>query len=120
MKKYKIQFTIVCLAISSLTACSDFLEADTKSFWKEETFYSSKQEVDIALAGIYSQLSNDQVYGWVFNVLIEGGTDETYTNDGTPNWEESKYGFNSSSASVKNVWLNFYSCIHLVNKLEKI
>ena len=119
MKKYKIQFTIVCLAISTLTGCTDFLEADPKSFWKEETFYSNKQEVDIALAGIYSQLSNDQVYGWVFNVLIEGGTDETYTNDGTPNWEEAKYGFNSSSASVKNVWLNFYSCIHLVNKLEK-
>ncbi len=119
MKNYKIQISIVCLVIFTLTGCTDFLEADPKSVWKEENFYSNKKEVAIAIAGIYSQLSNDQAYGWQFNVLIEGGTDESYTNDGTSTWEEAKYAFNSSSVPIKNVWLNFYSCIHLINQLEK-
>ena len=30
-----------------------------------------------------------------------------------------KYNFNSSSVAIKNVWLNFYSCIHLINQFEK-
>jgi hypothetical protein len=119
MKNNIIQGSIVFFSLFLLIGCSDFLEADAKSVWKEEDFYSSKQDASIALAGIYSQLSNDQVYGWNFNVLMEAGTDESYTNDGTPNWDEAKYAFNSSSVPVKNVWLNFYSCIHLVNQFEK-
>ena len=106
-------------ALLTLFGCSDYLESDTKSAWKEENFYATKQQANIALAGIYSQLSNDQVYGNSFNILIEGGTDETYTSDGGPTWDEAKYNFNSSSVAIKNVWLNFYSCIHLINQFEK-
>jgi hypothetical protein len=119
MKNNIIKLAIFFFSIVTLFGCSEYLDSDAKSAWKEENFYSNKQQANIAIAGIYSQLSNDQVYGNSFNVLIEGGTDETYTSDGGPTWDEAKYNFNSSSVPIKNVWLNFYSCIHLVNQFEK-
>jgi hypothetical protein len=119
MKNNTIKLAIFFFSIVSLFGCSEYLDSDSKSAWKEENFYSNKQQANIAIAGIYSQLSNDQMYGYSFNVLIEGGTDETYTSDGGPTWDEAKYNFNSSSVPIKNVWLNFYSCIHLVNQFEK-
>lgn len=119
MKNNIMKLAIFFFSIVTLFGCSEYLDSDAKSAWKEENFYSNKQQANIAIAGIYSQLSNDQMYGYSFNVLIEGGTDETYTSDGGPTWDEAKYNFNSSSVPIKNVWLNFYSCIHLVNQFEK-
>ncbi len=119
MKNNITKLAIFFFSITTLLGCSEFLDSDSKSAWKEENFYSNKQQANIAIAGIYSQLSNDQMYGNSFNVLIEGGTDETYTSDGGPTWDEAKYNFNSSSVPIKNVWLNFYSCIHLANQFEK-
>lgn len=119
MKNNITKLAAFLFSLLTFFGCSDYLESDTKSAWKEENFYSTKQQANIALAGIYSQLSNDQVYGNSFNILIEGGTDETYTSDGGPTWDEAKYNFNSSSVAIKNVWLNFYSCIHLINQFEK-
>jgi hypothetical protein len=119
MKNNTIKLAIFFFSIVTLFGCTEYLDSDSKSAWKEEKFYSNKQQANIAIAGIYSQLSNDQMYGNSFNVLIEGGTDETYTSDGGPTWDEAKYNFNSSSVPIKNVWLNFYSCIHLVNQFEK-
>ena len=119
MKNNINKLTLFFFSIVTLFGCSDYLDSDSKSAWKEENFYSNKEQANIAIAGIYSQLSNDQMYGFSFNVLIEGGTDETYTSDGGATWDEAKYNFNSSSVPVKNVWLNFYSCIHLANQFEK-
>lgn len=118
MKKNKIIISLITLVFFTLNSCSDYLETKPRSFWTDKTFYSNKQEVDLALAGIYSQLSNDQVYGWSLNVLIEAGTDESYTNDGTANWAEANNEHSSASDPIKNVWLKFYSCIQLVNQLE--
>lgn len=119
MKNNITKLAIFFFSITTLLGCSEYLDSDSKSAWKEEKFYSNKQQANIAIAGIYSQLANDQMYGNSFNVLMEGGTDETYTNDGGPTWDEAKYNFNSSSVPIKNVWLNFYSCIHLANQFEK-
>lgn len=111
---------IIILVSCILTGCSEYLEVEPKSAWKGESFYSSKAEADLALSGIYNQLANDDVYGWKFNVLLEAGTDEVYTNDpNNPTWDNGKYAHNSSSDIVKDVWLRFYTCIQLVNQFEK-
>ncbi|HTG57551.1 MAG TPA: RagB/SusD family nutrient uptake outer membrane protein, partial [Niabella sp.] len=34
-------------------------------------------------------------------------------------WAAAKYEYTSSSDEIKNTWLQFYSCIHLANQLEK-
>lgn len=119
MKKNKIYLSITVVLLLMFTNCSDFLDTEPKSFWVGENFYSTKAEVDLAINGIYSQLANDQLYGWNFNVRLEAGTDESYTNDTGANWAESKYDHTAASNPIKDVWLNFYRAIQLANQLEK-
>ena len=119
MKKNKLYLSTGLIIFLIFTNCSDFLETEPKSFWTDDNFYSNKQEVDLAVNGIYSQLANDALYGWNFNVRLEAGTDESYTNDTGANWAESKYDHTAASNPIKNVWLNFYRSIQLANQLEK-
>lgn len=120
MKQKNIHFAIAMLVAFTLMSCSDFLEVEPKSSWKAESFYTSREEADLALSGIYGQLANDDVYGWKFNVLLEAGTDETYTNDpNNPTWDAAKYAHTSSSDQIQNIWLRFYTCIQLVNQFEQ-
>lgn len=119
MKKSKNYFYILVLTVFSLTGCNKFLDVDPLSVWKDESFYSTKEEVNLALAGIYSKLAHESLYGHMFNVRLEAGTDETYANAQQVTWNAAKYLYTSSSDEIKNMWLNFYACIQLVNQFEK-
>src|SRR5690606_23398046 len=114
MKKNSIYISIDFIAFFTLTSCKDFLELDPKSTWKDETFYSTKEEAALALSGIYHQLASESLYGYKFNVTLEAGTDESYTNDPSENWNAAKYAYTSGSNEIEGVWLKFYSCIQLV------
>ena len=119
MKKNKIFLAFLFLTFYSFTSCSDFLEPEPRSFFVDETFYSTQDEVELAINGIYSQLATDALYGWNFNIRLEAGTDESYTNDDSASWGDAKYEHTPSTDAIKNTWLGFYKCIQLVNQLEK-
>ena len=119
MKNIYIKLSIIFLTVFNFLGCSDYLDTESKSFWKDEDFYSTEEEANLALNGIYSQLAHDDIYGWKFNVLMEGGTDESYTNDPSNTWSSSKYSHTASNDEIKNVWLKFYTCIQLANQFEK-
>lgn len=110
---------IVIVLLMTLVSCADFLDISPFSQWKLDDCYSNKTEVEMALAGIYSQLANDNVYGFNFNVRLEAGTDETYTSDYSENWKNARYETSSSDDIIKNAWTSFYSCINLVNLFEE-
>lgn len=117
MKKSN-SFIAAILVVLTLTGCDKFLEIDPKSSWKDETFYSSKEEADLAISGIYSQLATDDLYGSELNVFLESGTDETYTRTGGATRNSAKYAYTSSSDEIKGAWLRLYTCIQLVNQFE--
>lgn len=119
MKKRNIYITILFTVFFCSLGCKKVLELDPKSAWKDETFYANKQQASLALSGIYSQLAKEDLYGFRFNVTLEAGTDEMYTNDPGAAWNAAKYAYTSSSDEIKNVWLRFYTCIQLINQFEK-
>lgn len=119
MKKNINYFTVAVLMVFTITGCKSFLDLDPQSSWKVESFYSSKAEVKLALSGIYSQLAKEDLYGYQFNVMLEAGTDETYTNSTGAVRNSAKYAFTPSSDEIKNMWLTFYTCIQLTNQFEK-
>ncbi|HEX7754543.1 MAG TPA: RagB/SusD family nutrient uptake outer membrane protein, partial [Niabella sp.] len=119
MKHSSICLPLALLLTLSFTACSKMLDVKPKDAWTDETFYTTTYQANLALSGIYSQLSKEALYGYKFNVMLEAGTDETYTNDPGATWAAAKYEYTSSSDEIKNTWLQFYSCIQLVNQLEK-
>lgn len=118
-KKFRITVAIIgMLSALAGTSCQKFLDLDPMSTWRDETFYSSAAEVEMAIAGMYSEMANDDMYGYKFNVVLESGTDEMYTNSSAANWSAARYGYTSSSDEVQNIWLHFYGCINLANQLE--
>src|SRR5690606_27977334 len=118
MKKNNSYFVVLTLVIFVMTSCNRFLEVEPKSSWKDETFYSTKEEANLALSGIYSQLATDDLYGSEFNVFLEAGTDETYTRTAGVSRSSAKYAYTSSSDEIKGAWLRLYTCIQLVNQFE--
>lgn len=118
-KKFRIIIATIglCTAFAG-TSCKKFLELDPLSTWRDETFYSSAVEVEMAIAGIYSEMANDEMYGRDFNMVLESGTDETYTAASDASWAAARLGYTSSSSQVGRLWSHFYSCINLVNQLE--
>ncbi|HLT86368.1 MAG TPA: RagB/SusD family nutrient uptake outer membrane protein, partial [Sphingobacterium sp.] len=119
-KRFRVAVAMMAMLIAGIsTGCKKFLDLDPLSTWRDETFYSSASEVEMALAGIYSEMANDDMYGYKFNVVLESGTDEMYTNSSAANWGAARYAYTSSSDEVQNIWLHFYGMINLVNQLEK-
>ncbi|NGF57575.1 RagB/SusD family nutrient uptake outer membrane protein [Parapedobacter sp. SGR-10] len=117
--KRNIKYLIVVAVMLGLSGCSKFLEVEPKYAWTDESFYSTREEADLALSGIYGQLATEDLYGYMFNVILEAGTDESYTNTTSAQRDAAKYAYTSSSDEIKNAWLRFYSCIHLINQFEK-
>lgn len=115
----KIKIITFTLVITTFFGCSDLLDVTPSSDWKLDKFYTNKSEVDMALSGIYSQLATDYLYGNNFNVLMEAGTDESYTSDNTFSWNDARFEVSASDDPVRNTWSQFYACINLVNLLEK-
>lgn len=121
MKRNRINTIMSLLAFLIMSSgCSDYLDVTPTTKWKVEDFYSSEAEVEMALAGIYGQLANDDVYGYSFSIILEAGTDESYTNDpNNASWDAAKFAFTPSDDHIKGAWLQFYSCIQLTNLFEQ-
>lgn len=121
MNTNKLRIIVVALGLCTAfagTSCKKFLELDPLSTWRDETFYSSAVEVEMAIAGIYSEMANDEMYGRDFSMVLESGTDETYTPASDASWAAARLGYTSSSSQVERLWSHFYGCINLVNQLE--
>jgi hypothetical protein len=114
----KIKIIAFALLVTTLFGCTDILDVTPSSDWKLEQFYTNKLEVEMALSGIYRKLANDNLYGLNL-ILLELGTDESYSNDGALGWSDSRYEIMPADGPILNAWAQLYSCIQAVNQLEK-
>lgn len=122
MKNINKIFLGLFTSIALLTSCSDFLDEEPRSTWGIDDFYSNTAEAEIALAGIYSYLASDQVYGQSMSVIMESGTDEGYYNRRyNENWTVGLYRHTSADRYVKDLWTALYQVINLSNMfLERL
>ena len=68
MKKTIVLF-IVSLLLGN-TACKKFLATKPKDFSSPEQYYSTVQELNEALAGVYNALALDATYGLYLSRLL--------------------------------------------------
>ena len=61
----------VGLALMSLTACNDYLDVDAPSSYTEGFVYGSTDEVNRALDGVYTQALSDDLYGNLYQRLLQ-------------------------------------------------
>lgn len=116
-KKYILKLCmIVSVALGVSTSCSDFLEVEPRTSWKVEEYYDSPQNVDLAIAGLFSKLSAGQAFGGAFSMEMAYGTDEGYYSRGwDENWPVSLYSHVSNSTVIQNSWSFLYGAINSAN-----
>ena len=69
--------TILALVIA-LGACSDFLDTRAYDFVSPEEFYQNENDAQMALAGVYSALASEDVYGNRYFCMISNVDDLSF------------------------------------------
>lgn len=121
-KQFKTYLSLLIFIGFLSTSCQDFLDEEPQSTWGVNDFYSTQIEAEIALAGIYSNLASDEIYGQSLSIIMESGTDEGYYNRRyNENWTVGLYRHTSADNYVKNLWAKLYRGINLSNLfIEKL
>lgn len=113
------RFLIITIAAAasalSLQSCKKLLETSPTDFISPGEFFSSKENLNAALTGVYSTLKNNALYGDNYQHLITATTDELVyaTSGNVPKvpW----YNATSADAQVASVWATLYTGIDRAN-----
>lgn len=120
MKKIIFLTYIVVLA-STLFSCEDFLAEDPKGQLATETFYSTKEDLDMAVYALYTQVCNTQQYTNMMSPRWQGD-DMTTSVGGNKGHMEAFDRFtpsNDDSKGVKESWGTHYKIIQAANGIIK-
>jgi hypothetical protein len=116
--KFKSIFTIISvLAIS--TSCTKILDTEPTNFTKVENYYSTEQELQFALNGVYDNLGSTELYGRDMLYAWNAQTDEAVFNIylSSHALAYAYYDYNSSTPEVRAFWSALYRGIYRANLL---
>jgi hypothetical protein len=111
-------FVTILALLMVLTSCQDILIEAPKSL-AVQTFYNTADEVDGAVAAIYSPLRNGNGFGAVYISMLETSTDY---HVGRASWAPPSefQGLDGTNITrVGTVWNNFYLSIRNANLVIK-
>lgn len=113
MKKAVI---IICASALLLGGCS-FLEVDPKGVYRTENFYSSQEELESALRGVYATMGVSALYGQMVSGRMALWGDLGYSNYSVDRGTVAENSVTTSDAKIKNYWQSCYSGINNANLL---
>lgn len=116
MKKY-IKILALCVSAHFATACSDFLETSPKGMLHPETYYTTEENLEAALTGVYSTLGSSRVYGNAYVQQLNNDAEETYWNRSTYTYGPSIYDYSPADPAITSLWQTLYSGIGRANML---
>jgi len=110
-----------CGLLLLLNACSNWLDVDLINEVEEGKLFKSEQGFREALAGIYSKMSKEELYGaeLTFGVVDVLAQTYDYSNmlAGYRSLADYKYDEQDSKARIESLWGQGYYTIALVNNL---
>lgn len=115
----KIYFTIICIAIL-FSSCSDELKTTPKGFVPFEDMYNTKDQINLALNGIYNAISSSGLYGGNLFIHTALANDESYFGgsiSSTGYVGVYFYNYNSSDFNITSLWNSAYIGIDRANSL---
>jgi hypothetical protein len=119
----KIITLLVLVVTITLGACSDFLDARAYDFVSPEEFYQNENDVQMALAGVYSALATKEVYGNMYSCMISNVDDLSFYARAATQTVTRVFGngHNTSDSDIYNAWTAIYKGIESANiLLERI
>lgn len=116
--KFKSIFTILfVLAIS--TSCTKILDTEPTNFTKVDNYYSTEEELQFALNGVYDNLGSTELYGRDMLYAWNAQTDEAAFNIylSSHALAYAYYDYNSSTPEIRALWSSLYKGIYRANLL---
>lgn len=122
--KYMLLAAIVC----SVAACSDELDLAPITEKAANSFFSSEDEIESAIAGVYGQLQNGGLYGLdligIGEIPGEDTFEEIAANDGGRFGQLDDFSTNAGNDLVGDIWRESYEGIQrtnvVLNRIENI
>jgi len=124
MKKHKLIIAILSctLSFTTVTSCSEFLDAENISNSNEDQQFDSVADTFTALIGVYNQVIGDDGYGQRLNLYYPQTADDFKTS-GDYNCNDrrgiSTYGACTSNPDLNKPFLKLYSGIERANLVIK-
>jgi hypothetical protein len=113
----KITILIFMLACLITTSCKKFLDTKPTDFVVPEQYYNTEQQLNEALAGVYSSLTTVATYGLQQNFYLVGTTDESYYKLSTTSPHPLYYNITPAEPRTSNTWNDLYKGIDRANYL---
>jgi len=109
----------VLLFLFTLGACSDYLDTRAYDFVSPEEFYQTENDAQMALAGVYSALATEDVYGNRYSCMISNVDDLSFYVRPATQTVSHVYGndHNTSNTDIYNAWTAIYKGIESANIL---
>ena len=123
MKKTIIRISLAVASVLSICSCADFLTTTPYDFDNPETFYTTEKNCKMALAGVYSAITQAGTYGNRYSVYISGCDDMSfwYRKAADTATQVPGNGHTPAHADIFEAWADFYTGINSANIfLEKI
>lgn len=126
--KNKIFIALLLLTGLSLS-CRKFLDVQPRSRIKSELLLSTESGYSDALTGVYTVMAKPPLYGDVLTLSVMDVLAQRYKVPvrTSPMYDVANYNYNATAGGVnvqqtlRNIWLNQYSCIaNLNNILDQI
>lgn len=115
MKKYV--FIIWGFLLLNFTSCNNWLDVELDNKVEDSKLFSTAEGFEEALAGVYSSMSKNAMYGRYLTMEYIDALAQYYTsvNSSYEDWVDYDYEINSSANIISNIWSNFYSNIAQIN-----
>jgi hypothetical protein len=113
----RIAISILAVSCIVTTACKKFLDTKPSDFTVPEQYYNTEQQLNEALAGVYSSLTTTATYALYQNFYLVGTTDESYYKLSTTSPHPLYYNITPAEPRVNNTWNDLYKGIDRANYL---
>jgi hypothetical protein len=113
----KRNYIFLIVFLFGATSCKKLLDTKPVDFLAPELAYSSAEQLNMALAGVYDILGNTYTYGSRMLYLYNLDGDMSYYGATNPPDGPQQYDFNSSHIEISSHWAALYNGINRANNL---
>ncbi len=111
---YITVFLLICTVVAS---CTKFLDTEPTDFTSPEYFYETEDQLNQALAGVYTTLSQTGTYGRNLIVDLAHGSDEVFYKRNSLTSMTVQYNHDAANSVLLACWRELYRGINRANLL---
>ncbi|HRN46418.1 MAG TPA: RagB/SusD family nutrient uptake outer membrane protein [Niabella sp.] len=112
-----IKYFFILILVISVSSCKKFLDTKPPDFLAPETYYSTEDQLNNALMGVYDPLGWETMYGNNLFANLTICTDESFWNRAAQTTGTQVNVFDYSNIDVANLWAACYTGIERANML---